>query len=191
MNPDTARSSFPVSWTDKPHANPYACSMEAIDMQSIRRLVVILLLAALTVPVARAAIGSSATTPTRPQPELTLAPEDVVSIVVRALANNDDPYPDAGIETTFRFASPQNRANTGPLDRFGRMVKAHPYGDMVNHRHSDISEVVYVGDEAYLLVKLIARDGREVAYAFRLSQQHDGEYRGMWMTDAVWPVNKP
>ena len=126
-------------------------------MQSLRRLVVIpLLLTALSAPSAWAAIVDPAATSVRPQPELDLAPEEVVSIVVRALANNDDPYPDAGIETTFKFASPQNRANTGPLERFRLMIKAFPYGDMVNHRHSDISEVVYAGDKAYLLVKLIA-----------------------------------
>jgi hypothetical protein len=27
-----------------------------------------------------------------------------------------------------------------------------------------------------------------VVFAFRLSKQIDGEFDGMWMTDAVWPV---
>jgi hypothetical protein len=25
-------------------------------------------------------------------------------------------------------------------------------------------------------------------FAFRLSKQQDGEFKDMWMTDAVWPV---
>lgn len=161
-------------------------------MQSFRTLVSIsLFLSVLALSSAGAAITSPSAAPAHPQPELGLTPEDVVSIVIRALAHNDDPYPDAGIETTFRFASPSNRANTGPLQRFSKMVKSHPYGDMVDHRQSDIGEVVFVGDKAYFLVQLVARSGRAVAYAFRLSQQSDGEYQGMWMTDAVWPVHKP
>ena len=156
-----------------------------------RVVTISLLLAALLLSPAGAAITGPSGTPNRPQPQLDLAPEDVVAIVIEALAHNDDPYPDAGIETTFKFASPQNRANTGPLERFSKMVKNHPYGDMLDHQHSDISEVVLVGDKAYLLVKLIAQSGREVAFAFRLSQQTDGDYQGMWMTDAVWPVHKP
>lgn len=161
-------------------------------MQPFRTLVSIsLFLSVLALSSAGAAITSPSAVPAHPQPELGLTPEDVVSIVIRALAHNDDPYPDAGIETTFRFASPGNRANTGPLQRFSKMVKSHPYGDMVNHRQSDISEVVLVGDKAYFLVQLVAGSGRAVAYAFRLSQQSDGEYQGMWMTDAVWPVHKP
>ena len=57
-----------------------------------------------------------------PKPELT--PEQVVEIQVEALRKNDVPTPDAGIATTFRFASPGNRKVTGPLERFAPIVKA-------------------------------------------------------------------
>ena len=140
---------------------------------------------------AQAAVSDLPAGPDRPQPALDLAPQDVVRIVLAALSNNDDPYPDAGIATTFRFASPQNKVNTGPLERFTSMVKSYPYSDMVDHQESEVSKVVMVGEDAYLLVKLITKDGNEVAYAFRLSQQRDGKFEGMWMTDAVWPVEKP
>ena len=123
------------------------------------------------------------------QPRVDLAPQDVVAIVVTALANNDQPFPDAGIATTFAFASPGNKTNTGPLERFTRMVKSPPYGVMVNHVARDFSEVVEAGNSAYQLVKLTAMDGREVVFAFRLSKQLDGQFEGMWMTDAVWPVS--
>ncbi len=123
-----------------------------------------------------------------PKPSAELAPEDVVRIVIHALGSNDEPFADAGIATTFGFASPANRRNTGPLDRFTRMVKSPPYGVMVDHVASEFSEVVYVGDGAYQLVHLTTRDGGEVVFAFRLSRQRDGVYAGMWMTDAVWPV---
>ena len=123
-----------------------------------------------------------------PQPSADLAPQDVVRIVIDALSNNDQPYADAGIETTFSFASPANRVNTGPLERFIQMVKGPPYGIMVDHVGSEFSEVVLMGNKAYQMVQLTAPDGRAEVFAFRLSKQQDGEFRDMWMTDAVWPV---
>lgn len=123
-----------------------------------------------------------------PRPSVDLQPADVVRIVVEALARNDQPYANAGIETTFYFASPGNRVITGPLDRFKRMVKGPVYGIMVDHVKSEFSEVVMVGQKAYQMVRLTAADGRATVFAFRLGKQQDGEYEDMWMTDAVWPV---
>ena len=159
-------------------------------MAGFKTLLLALALAACAVvtPV-RAALGDVPDAAVElPRPSLELEPQDVVRIVVGALANNDFPFADAGIATTFGFASPANRRNTGPLDRFTRMVKSPPYGVMVDHVASDFSEVVYDGDNAYQLVHLTTRAGGEVVFAFRLSRQRDGVYAGMWMTDAVWPV---
>jgi hypothetical protein len=39
-----------------------------------------------------------------------------------------------------------------------------------------------------ILVKIVGNNGVEVVFAFRLGRQLDGEFDGMWMTDAVWPV---
>ncbi len=142
-------------------------------------------------PPAGAALGDAPdTTVELPKPSPELEPQDVVRIVIHALANNDFPFADAGIATTFGFASPANRRNTGPLDRFTRMVRSFPYGVMVDHVTSEFSEVVYVGDNAYQIVVLTDADGSEYGFAFRLSRQRDGVYAGMWMTDAVWPVSE-
>jgi len=123
-----------------------------------------------------------------PQPGIDLLPQDVVRIVINALANNDNPFADAGIATTFAFASPANRVNTGPLDKFTQMVKNDVYGNMVDHVESEFSKVVHDGNNAYQLVQLKGRNGIEIVFAFRLSKQLDGEFNNMWMTDAVWPV---
>lgn len=123
-----------------------------------------------------------------PQPQANLKPDEVVRIVINSLSYNDTPYADAGIATAFNFASPTNKANTGPLTRFITMVN-NGYGLMLNHLSSEFSEVVFKDSAAYQVVKLIARNGAEVVYAFRLSQQQEGEYEGMWMTDAVWEIS--
>ena len=150
-------------------------------------IAVMLLCWALALPSA-AAPGEKTEDVSLPRPSVELAPQDVIKIVINALSRNDEPYVNAGIETTFAFASPANKVNTGPLDRFIRMVKGPPYGIMVDHASSEFSEVVLMGDRAYQMVRLSAADGRIVVFAFRLSRQQDGEFKNMWMTDAVWPV---
>jgi hypothetical protein len=123
-----------------------------------------------------------------PQPSRQHQPADVVRIVIEALAKNDEPFADAGIATTYAFASPANKANTGPLSKFTRMVRNPAYGIMIDHLEHEFSEVVQMGDKAYQMVRILGASGAEVVFAFRLGLQQDGDFAGMWMTDAVWPV---
>ena len=124
-----------------------------------------------------------------PTPNTSLQPGEIVRIVIDALANNNNPYPDAGIETTFNFASPANKVNTGPIERFISMVKGPVFGVMINHKQSEFSEVVLTENRAYQMVRLLTRDGVAAHFAFRLGLQSEGEYQGMWMTEAVWPID--
>lgn len=135
-----------------------------------------------------AAIAPQPPPPSLPQPAREHQPADVVRIVIEALAHNDEPFADAGIATTFAFASPANKANTGPLSNFARMVRNPAYGIMIDHLEHDFSEVVQMGDKAYQMVRVRGASGAEVVFAFRLGLQQDGGFAGMWMTDAVWPV---
>jgi len=125
-----------------------------------------------------------------PVPDPRLQPEDVVKIVLDALANNDTPYTDAGIETTFNFASPSNKAQTGPLERFTVMVKGPVYGVMVDHKSHQLIELVMSNNRAYQMVRLVTASGVAVHFGFRLGLQSDGEFKGMWMTEAVWPLDE-
>ena len=52
------------------------------------------------------------------QPSTQYQPDEVVQIVIEALGANTESQNDDGIATVYRFASPGNRANTGPLSRF-------------------------------------------------------------------------
>lgn len=147
----------------------------------------IALLMATSLPL-QAAISQQQPQATLPQPSTLHQPQDVVRIVMQALAHNDEPYADAGIATTFAFASPANRVNTGPLAKFSQMVRNPVYGIMIDHVGREFSEVVLMGNKAYQMVKVQGASGSEIIFAFRLSRQLDGEFEGMWMTDAVWPV---
>ena len=124
-----------------------------------------------------------------PEPNPTLTPEDVVRIQMGALRHNDVPKPDAGIEITFRFASPRNKAMTGPLPRFAAMVRNPIYGPMINHRRASFENLQIKGDQAEIDVILETEDGKTFGYRFLLTRQHGNPFEGSWMTDSVAPIN--
>ena len=125
------------------------------------------------------------------QPNSELQPGEVVQIIIDALAENDYPFPDAGIETTFNFASPANKVNTGPLERFVTLVKGPVFGKMINHRDSTLSKVILEGSKALRLVQIVGENNETLYFAFRLGLQMEGDYAGMWLTEAVWPLEAP
>lgn len=149
----------------------------------------LLLLCLLAIP-AQAALSNKPDIAPLPQPSSALEPAEVVRIVIEALADNDSPYKDAGIATTYNFASPSNRVNTGPLPRFTQMLKGGVYSVMIDHRSHQFSEVVRQGNTAWQYVSLVTRHGNIAVFAFRLSLQLEGVFRDMWMTEAVWPLNQ-
>lgn len=124
-----------------------------------------------------------------PAPSPALSPEEVVEIVIDALRTNEGTADDAGIRTVWRFASPGNRASTGPLPRFARMIK-RGFPDMLAHESSRFDEMRVVDDKALQAVWLTLPSGNEVGYAFQLGRQEGGEYDGMWMTEAVLPLGE-
>ncbi len=134
-----------------------------------------------------APLGASHLPQTEPDPSL--APQDVVSIQIEALGNNDAPYKDRGLEVTFNFASPSNKRMTGPLARFKVMVRGPTYGPMIDHRGAKFENLVVENDSARIDVVLKSKDGVYLGYRFFLSRQHGNEYEGSWMTDAVVPFD--
>ncbi len=134
-----------------------------------------------------APVGATHLPQTEPDPSL--SPQDVVSIQIEALRNNDIPYADRGIEVTFNFASPANKRVTGPLERFKVMVRNPNYGPMINHRSARYENLMVEGDFARMDVILNSKKGDYLGYRFILSRQHGNEYEGSWMTDAVIPFD--
>ncbi len=122
-----------------------------------------------------------------PSPNIELTPDQVVVIVVDALKHNDPTKDDDGIATVFEFASPGNRAMTGPLERFTQMIK-RGFSDMLNHFDSSYGEMEISNNKALQSVWLTSRAGVETGYVFQLGRQIGGEYDGMWMTESVWPI---
>ena len=111
------------------------------------------------------------------------SPGDVVRIQLEALRRNDER--DRGIAVAFRFASPANRAQTGPLWRFARMIRDGPYALMLDFQAASYGPVEASGAQARQRV-VLADATTSVTYWFYLSRQTDAPYADCWMTDAVF-----
>ena len=125
-----------------------------------------------------------------PLPDPALTPDEVVRIQLEALRDNNET--DHGIEVCFRFASPSNQSNTGPVDRFGQMLKVGPYRLMLEYHDVEYAEVEIHENRARQLVTLTGAT-ETITYAFYLSRQTHPACDGCWMTDAVTieKVEKP
>lgn len=121
-----------------------------------------------------------------PTPEL--SPVDVVTFQLKSLQSN---VTGEGIAATYRFASPGNKAVTGPLPRFATLFNNERYQAMLNHQSAEVSLINNDGTQAELLTRIIDRHGLIHHYRFILSKQSSGSVSNCWMTDAVAWEPKP
>ena len=124
-------------------------------------------------------------------PDPVYTPGEVVGIQMRALGHNDRPYENAGIELTFRFASPQNRQFTGPLERFTRLFENVVYKPMLNHVELEMGEGVIDNGNAQIPVVITDADGMRAGYLFTLTRQSSEICNDCWMTDTVVRLQIP
>ena len=118
-------------------------------------------------------------------PEPKLKPNDVVRLHLLAMQQNDDS--DFGIQVTFRFASPANKKQTGPLKRFIGLVRNPSYRPLLNHTNATFLELTVEEVFAVQDVIITTSNGERIGYRFRLSLQKGTLYPGCWMTDSVTP----
>jgi len=173
---DASRSpSPPLSAGARPRARGWMLFWLATVAASVAAIVVVEL-----------SVGPSRRAAPFPSPRH--SPADVVRIQVEALARNGKLEADAGIGIAWRFASPANRAMTGPWARFVEIVRDPAYRPMLDHVRAEYGDVVLHGRHALQTVSLEARDGRVVRYLFQLTRQMAGPLAGCWLTDAVLPL---
>ena len=120
------------------------------------------------------------------KPTPAINPEEVVKIQLSSLMNNNEPYLNAGIEQTWEFAHPSNRAFTGPIQRFTQMMYAPSYAVMLDHKKHDIIEVKLDKNIAYFFIELTSTDGKIFGFKWTLEKvKEDGGFKDCWMTTAV------
>lgn len=116
---------------------------------------------------------------------------EVVGIQMRALRKNNIPHPNAGIELTFRFASPDNLKSTGPFERFLTLFENPAYQPMLNYSTLEIGESTASAGSSLVPVIITDSQGKRAAYLFTLSQQTQSFCELCWMTDRVVRVRLP
>lgn len=153
-----------------------------------RRSTLFGLLLALLLPLGAAADGGDPDELESPSPGLDA--EAVIDLVLDALAAPDEPYDGAGIEQVWRFASPDNRTQTGPLERFRSMVESRPYAPLLDHKLAQRGELRQSGDRAYQEIAVVGPEGTRVTYAFQLGRYDTDDCEACWFTDAVIPIDR-
>jgi hypothetical protein len=118
-------------------------------------------------------------------PQADLKPDDVVRLQLAGLS--DDRSDGVGILQCYAFASPANRAVTGPLDRFGKMVRQGAFQCMARPRTMLIGRPQQTDRTARVLVTLIDDENRLHAFTFVLGRQQEAPFKNCWMTEAVLP----
>ena len=92
--------------------------------------------------------------------------------------NNNDPYLNAGIEQTWEFAHPSNRAFTGPIQRFTQMMYAPSYAVMLDHAKHDILKVKIDNNNAYFFIELTSNDGKMFGFKWTLEKVNEHLLKG-------------
>ncbi|PSQ36593.1 DUF4864 domain-containing protein [Halobacteriales archaeon QS_9_70_65] len=119
----------------------------------------------------------------------TPAPDDGPAAALRrqldALADDDTPIDDAGIETAYNFASPAARRRTGSYERFARLFRSPRYAPLVDHVEAVTGPLERDWNDATRRVTVTGPGGRTRTYEFRLSPATTGPFRNCWQTDAV------
>ena len=112
--------------------------------------------------------------------------------MVEALQNRNSPSPNAGIFTVYQFASPANRASTGPYGNFLRLVKVPGFDTLFSGHADAFGPLAVSGDRAQQKVRFRVAGGGVVYFLFvvsrQTSEQTRGRCSGCWMVDGVAPA---
>ena len=107
-------------------------------------------------------------------------------IQLNSLKNNNTPYNDAGSEQTWEFAHPFNKASTGPLEKFKRMIYSKNYKILISH--TDAKTIILKESPNKLVYKVyvLSKDKKKYYYIWQIEKvKREGRFKGCWMTTAV------
>ena len=120
------------------------------------------------------------------KPNSNLKPFDVLMIQLKSLKNNNSPYKDAGIEQTWEFAHPINKASTGPLERFKRMIYSNSYRILISHENTKIIILKESPDKFVFKVYVLSKDKKKYYYIWQMEKvKQKGKLKDCWMTTGV------
>ena len=120
------------------------------------------------------------------KPNSNLKPLDVLMIQLNSLKNNNVPYKDAGIEQTWAFAHPVNKAATGPLEKFKQMIYSDNYKILISHENHKTIILKESPNKLVYKVYVLSKDKKKYYYIWQIEKvKREGRFNGCWMTTAV------
>ena len=120
------------------------------------------------------------------KPNSNLKPFDVLMIQLNSLKNNNSPYKDAGIEQTWEFAHPINKASTGPLEKFRQIIYSDNYKILISHENTKTIILKESSDKFVFKVYVLSRDKKKYYYIWQIEKvEREGKLKDCWMTTGV------
>ena len=120
------------------------------------------------------------------KPNSNLKPYDVLMIQLKSLKNNNTPYKDAGIEQTWEFAHPFNKATTGPLEKFKQMIYSESYKILISHENTKTVILKESPDKFIFKVYILSKEKKRYYYIWQIEKvKREGNLKDCWMTTRV------
>tara|TARA_B100000029_G_C17476565_1_gene923992 strand:- start:844 stop:1305 length:462 start_codon:yes stop_codon:yes gene_type:complete len=120
----------------------------------------------------------------KPNPDF--KPYEVLMIQLNSLKNNNSPYKDAGIEQTWEFAHPSNKAATGPLERFKKMIYSDSYKILISHKNSKTIILKETNNKFVYKVYVLSQNKKKYYYIWQIEKvKLEGSLKDCWMTTGV------
>ena len=120
------------------------------------------------------------------KPNINLKPIDVLLIQLDSLKNNNNPYKDAGIEQTWEFAHPSNKAATGPLEKFKKMIYSDSYKILISHVNNETIVLKETQKKFVYKVFVLSEDKKKYYYIWQIEKVSvEGKLKNCWMTTQV------
>ena len=120
------------------------------------------------------------------KPNANLKPFDVLMIQLNSLKNNNIPYKDAGIDQTWEFAHPNNKAITGPLDKFKKMIYSESYKILISHQSAEITILKETENISVYKVTVLTKNKKKYYYIWQVEKVlSEGKLKNCWMTSSV------
>jgi len=124
--------------------------------------------------------------PNLTKPNTSLAPLDVISIQLNSLQRNNIPFKDAGIEQVWKFAHPNNKKITGPLEKFKKMIYSKSYKMLIEHENSEITILSENLNSSTYKVFILSNDKKKYSYIWHIEKvSQEGGLKNCWMTTSV------
>ena len=124
--------------------------------------------------------------PNLTEPNVSLKPFDVLVIQLNSLQRNNIPFNDAGIEQVWKFAHPNNKKITGPLENFKKMIYSENYKMLIKHENSEITILSENNNVSIYKVNILSDNKKKYSYIWQIEKViQDGDLKNCWMTTSV------